>query len=407
MTKEERQQLIKRGGELHRVALREGRKLTDAEQTELTQIEAQLDEHEYGEKHADAQRRFASSIELRRKQPRPGEVRIYSPQERLADEKPWDGPGLGMYLRGIALNKWDGAEELRALAEGSMGGGGYLVPTPLSLTLIDLLRNEAQVIRAGAVTVPMDSATLRMARLAGDVTSSWKAENSPITYSDNNFEQVLFTAHTLCSATKISVELLEDSAPAVDSIVSNSIAKSMALGLDYGALYGDGLSDNPTGIKNQTGVTVTPVNVMAEVVPSWTPFSVAAATLMGYNVKGPFSAIYSARTAGDLDLLKDSLGQPLRQPPLVEAIAKFVSNQVPNNLSAGSPLVSNTSDIFVGQFDECMIGMRTSLAMEVSRVAGDTTGSAFTNLQVWVRAYLRADVQLRHPKAFNVVTGIL
>jgi HK97 family phage major capsid protein len=271
--------------------------------------------------------------------------------------------------------------------------------------MIDLLRNQAQVIQAGAVTIPMDTATLKMARLADDVTSGWKAENSPMTESDNTFEQVLFTSHTLTSLTKISVELLEDSAPAVDSIVSESIAKSMALGLDLAALYGDGGSNNPVGVKNQTNVTITPVNGGPATL-AWLPLSQAASTLMGFNVTGPFGAIYSARTAGEFDALRDSLGQPLRQPPLVDAMEKYVTNQIPNNLPGGSPITGTASDIFVAKWSECMIGMRTSLAMEVSRVAADSFGSAFSNLQVWIRAYLRADVQLRHPHAFNVLTGI-
>ena len=83
----------------------------------------------------------------------------------------------------------------------------------------------------------------------------------------------------------------------------------------------------------------------------------------------------------------------------------MVTNQIPNNLTHGS--ANTASDAFVGQFDQCMIGMRTGLVMEVSRVAADSTGSAFANTQLWVRAYLRADVQLAHPLAFNVLTGIL
>ena len=45
-----------------------------------------------------------------------------------------------------------------------------------------------------------------------------------------------------------------------------------------------------------------------------------------------------------------------------------------------------------------MIGMRTSFRLDTtSRSAGD----AFENLQIAVRAYLRADVQVAHPEAFN------
>src|SRR5262249_16639605 len=123
------------------------------------------------------------------------------------------------------------------------------------------------------------------------------------------------------------------------------------------------------------------------------------------NYTGPFSILYSARTAGELDNLQDTLHQPLRQPDLVAAARKFVTNQIPNNLTKGG--ANTASDAFIGQFDQCMIGMRTGMVMEISRVAADSTGSAFTNTQVWIRAYLRADVQLAHPNAFNVLNGIL
>jgi hypothetical protein len=47
-----------------------------------------------------------------------------------------------------------------------------------------------------------------------------------------------------------------------------------------------------------------------------------------------------------------------------------------------------------------MIGLRTSFRLEVSRLAGDS----FKKLQIAVRAYLRADVQLAHPEAFIVLS---
>jgi HK97 family phage major capsid protein len=152
-------------------------------------------------------------------------------------------------------------------------------------------------------------------------------------------------------------------------------------------------------------VTVTDLGTNGYTLTDFSKFSSAIATLLGNNFNGPFSAIYSARTAGELDNLQDTLHQPLRQPDLVAATRKFVSNQVPNNLTKGS--ASTASDAFIGQFDQALIGIRTGMVMEISRVAGDSTGSAFTNAQVWIRAYLRADVQLAHPAAFVVLNGIL
>ena len=137
----------------------------------------------------------------------------------------------------MLTGRWE--PELRALAEGTPSAGGYVIPTPLALQVVDLLRNQAQVHRAGAVSVTMNSATLKMARLASDVTAGWKAENAAMTYSDNSFQQILFTANTLIAGAKISLEMIEDSEN-IDAVVSNSISKALALALDYAALYGSG-----------------------------------------------------------------------------------------------------------------------------------------------------------------------
>jgi hypothetical protein len=44
--------------------------------------------------------------------------------------------------------------------------------------------------------------------------------------------------------------------------------------------------------------------------------------------------------------------------------------------------------------------------LEISRTATMGATSMFSTLQVAIRAYLRADVQLARPAAFAVVTGI-
>ncbi len=332
----------------------------------------------------------------------PGEVRTYKPNEAISENR-HNGPGIGAYVRGIATGNWKHAEELRALAVGGTPGS-YLVPAPLGTAVIDLVRNQAQVVRAGAVTVPMESATLKIARQTGDVTSGWKAENAAMTFSDANFESVTFTAQTLVAGSKLSVEIVED-AYNIDQIVGSSISQSLALAVDYAALYGSGSSNQPTGIRNQSGVTVTDLATNGYTLVDFSKYSSAISTLMGYNFNGPFGIMHSARTAGELDNLRDTLNQPMRQTDMVAAAKKFVTNQIPNNLTHGT--ASTASDVFVGQWDQCMIGARTEMIIEATRVGGDSSGSAMSNLQYWIRAYLRADIQLIHPKAFNVLTGVL
>jgi HK97 family phage major capsid protein len=400
-------------------ATAENRNLTDAEQRDWDGLKAKTDAihgtldraAQLGEMRAELEKPVVAGAAGHQdnngmtyvsRNLNPGEVRAYRPNEAIA-EAPYCGPGIGAYVRGIVTGRWDGAMELRALAEGSTPGS-YLVPTPLATYVIDLVRNQTRVIRAGAVSVPFESATFKIARLTQDVQSNWKAENSAITFSDANFDVVTFTAQMLVAGSKLSIEVIED-ANNLDQIVGNSIGKSLALALDYAALYGSGASNQPTGIKNQSGVTVTVLGTNGYTLTDFSKYSAGIATIMGANFEGPFGILHSARTAGELDNLQDTLHQPLRQPDLVAAARKYVTNQIPNNLTVGS--ASTTSDAFIGQWDQCMIGMRTGMVMEISRVAADSSGSAFTNTQVWIRAYLRADVQLAHPLGFNVLTGIL
>jgi HK97 family phage major capsid protein len=141
--------------------------------------------------HVATQREVEDEIERRRDEElaelRAGSVRRPSPstsrepvltreqsvydwlQHRGAFDDHQDQPlSLQRYLRGMATARWDGATHERALAEATIGAGGALVPAPLSARVIDLARNQTRVFQAGAITVPMTSQTLALARLTGE-----------------------------------------------------------------------------------------------------------------------------------------------------------------------------------------------------------------------------------------------
>jgi hypothetical protein len=122
----------------------------------------------------------------------------------------------------------------------------------------------------------------------------------------------------LVAGSKLSIEVVED-AQNIDAIVGNSITKALALALDYASLYGSGSSNQPKGIRNQPGVTVTDLGTNGLTLTDCSKFSSAIATLMGYNFQGPFSAIYSARTSGEWTHCRtpctSRYGNPIRWPP--------------------------------------------------------------------------------------------
>ena len=131
------------------------------------------------------------------------------------------------------------------------------MPAPLSARVIDLARNATRVFQAGAITVPMTSQTLALARLTSEGSPAWKTEGANITAADLAFDRVTFTARTLVRRVDLSVELFEDADPSSEDIIARSFAGQMAVELDRVALLGSGTAPEPRGVLNQTGVTLT------------------------------------------------------------------------------------------------------------------------------------------------------
>lgn len=302
------------------------------------------------------------------------------------------------FLRGKVSGRWNGATAEKALSEGTDSAGGFLVPDVLSAQVIDLMRNQARINQAGAVTIPMTSDNLRLARLAGDPTGSWKAELAAVADSNLTFERISLVPRVLAVKVLASVELIEDGHD-VEGTISRSLAAALALELDRAALRGSGVGSEPTGLRNQTGVTVTSLGANGAT-PTYAKFSEAIQTVREGNDE-PNAIIYSPRTAGTLDRLVDSTAQPLQPLPSFQALTKYTTKQIPDNLVHGT--ATNASEAYIGNFAQMYVGLRTSLKVEVSR----TSGEAWDKLGLEIRAYLRADVALAHPGSFVVLTGII
>ncbi len=305
---------------------------------------------------------------------------------------------LQKYLRGVVYGDWQGADaERRALAEGTLASGGALVPAPLSARIIDRARNEARVLQAGAVTVPMDSATLDLARVAGDPDAAWHSENVAITPSDVTLERVTLRARTLAGIVQISRELLED-ASGVDDEVVRIFGQVFALKLDTAALYGTGTAPEPRGVRNTTGVTAISMGANGATPTSYDPLIDAVGTLADNNFEAT-GIIHAPRTARTLAKLKDSTGQPLGIPPYVADVPRYSTNQVPTNLTQGTS--TTASDIFTADWRELLIGLRTGFEVQVLRERYADSGT------IGLLAWFRGDVLAARPKAFVVTTGVL
>ncbi len=304
---------------------------------------------------------------------------------------------LQKWLRGTVLGDWTGApRELKAMQEGTLSSGGAMVPTPLSAEVIDRMRNQSRVIQAGARTVPMESATLKMARVASDPSAAWHTESATITPSDGTLEVVTFTARALTSIVKFSLELLED-ASGVDDLVKQIMGDTFALKVDLAALYGSGIAPEPQGVKAATGVTTLSSGANGAAPTSWDFLVDAEGTLADNNFDAT-AVIDAPRTERELGKLKDSTGQPLRMPDYIADLPRYPTNQVPINLTQGTSV--DASDVFTADWGNLMIGVRHQFSVKVMDQRYLDTG------EVGLFCFWRGDVQLARPKAFVVTTGV-
>ena len=308
-----------------------------------------------------------------------------------------EGLSFDRWIRGVATGEWDDAPLERALAESSVGAGGALVPSPLGARVIDLARNATRVFQAGAITVPMTSQTLALARLTSEGTPAWKTENAAITAADMVFDRVTFTARTLVRLITLSVELFEDADPSSEDVIARSFAGQMAVELDRVALLGTGTAPEPRGVLNQTGVTLTDHGAAGSAITNydWWLDAIGAVRAAGFE---PNAHIQAPRSSTSLSKLKEATTNAYLAPP-AGLLPMLNTKSVPINITVGAS--TDTSYIFTADWSNLLVGIRTPFRL---RFVGERYLA--DNLQYAFLAYLRCDVQLSQPSSFVVDRGV-
>ena len=177
---------------------------------------------------------------------------ILSKDMKLADRHPpRDGRPLSLArtIKGISTGDWTGAEyEQRAMSVGSLPGGGYSVPAELSSMWIDLARAKSVCVAGGAATVPMESMTLRIASITGDVVPVFRPENVSLPEADVTFGALDLKARLIGVVCRASLELISDS-PNASEMITASITQSLGVAMDAAMLKATAWSMRRTIIR--------------------------------------------------------------------------------------------------------------------------------------------------------------
>lgn len=323
-------------------------------------------------------------------------VPVLAHKDRYSDLQPnKSGMSFGRWMRGILTGKFaddrkELTEEMKALATSPDASGGYTVPEPLSREFIDLLRNNLVLSRAGARFVPMTSKTLSLAKLTGDATVEWHAENANVNSSDPTLGIATLSAKTIVGLVKFSVELSEDSIN-IQEMISRSLSQGTALAIDRAGL-GNVITNGPSGIMSFSGRNrITGIGTIDDYDP-WIDGMGALLTAnvplerIGASVMGPgtWKALAKLKTG----LANDKT--PLRKPDALANTPFLVTNSVAS--SSGSP---TTEVAYLADWNDLLYGVRTDINV---RVLNEVFRGS--NLQVAMLVYARVDFAATREQSF-------
>ena len=279
----------------------------------------------------------------------------------------------------------------RDLTAASASGGGYLVGTE-NMSFIELMRNRSVVYSMGArrlsglvgsVTVPKQTA-------AG--TAVWLAnEASTATESAQTFGQMSLTPKTVGAYTEISRQLLLQSSPDAEGIVTSDLGTVCALAIDVGAIRGAGSGGEPQGIVGTAGVgSVSGTSLAAAGVLEFQS-DVAGGNLLvdscGYVTTPAVAALLMARPE-----LPSTGTTRLWQGNMLNGSLFNMRAMTSNQMSAATMLFGDWSQVVIGEWGV--------LEVEVNPYANFQAGI------IGVRAMVSIDVGLRYGGAFSYSSSI-
>ena len=254
----------------------------------------------------------------------------------------------------------------------------------LANEFIDVLRNSASVMQAGARMLPGLVGNVAIPKKTAASAGGWiSTEGGASSESEPTFGTVSLTPKTVGAFTDMTRQLILQSTPAIEALVRDDLTQALALAIDKGALEGTGLSGQPTGLLSTVGVNKPAA--FAAAVPTFAEMVALETAVAEDNaLMGNLAYITDAATYGGLKTKAKDAGSGM-----------FV---IENNNANGYPVIrtqqATAGNVYFGNFSDMLIGMWGGLDLTVDPYTASTTGT------VRVVALQTVDVAVRHAVSF-------
>lgn len=291
-----------------------------------------------------------------------------------------DGIFLSYEAMGYGLRQ----QQMRMQSAGAAGKGAELVATELHAEMyIESLRAQAVIGQLGARMVSGLVGDVDIPKQNGSATFYWVEEDGAATDSDLAFTTVQLRPKTLATAVPITRRIMTQSTPDIEALVLGDIMRGQSLGLDNGALYGTGASNQPTGIVNTSGIGAIAFTTPGK--PTWQEIVQFETDVAEANADANTMAY----------LMRPSMRGTLKSTEKAAGTAKFMweGGRV-NDYNAAVTTQVNAGQILFGDYSQALIGLWGALDVVPDRATKVASGGLV------MRLFQDADVAVRHPQAF-------
>jgi HK97 family phage major capsid protein len=282
------------------------------------------------------------------------------------------------------------------------GPGSAIIATNLMADqTIDRLRAQLVIRQLGARVLSGLTGNVAIPRLKGSASAAWVAENTAITATDPQTDQVTLAPHTAGAITEFSRLLLLQGSPDVESLVRGDLTAVLAQALDLAAIQGTGASNQPRGILSTVGIGSLALGTNGAALTYANVVDLMGQTQdLNAESSNAFLSNYKVRRA--VQKLVDTTGRPLGESVVFQNVPRAYTTNVPNTLTKGTA-VGICSALIYGDFSQLLVGLWSELDILVNPYES----TAYSKGNVQVRAMLTCDISVRHPESFAAAQDIL
>ena len=288
------------------------------------------------------------------------------------------------------------------------GSGANLIPSEyMGSSFIDVLRNRARTIEAGATVLNGLQGDVEIPRKTATSTAYWVGEGSDVTESTPAFDQVSLTPNTVGALATYSRKMILQSSPDIEQLMRADLAGTLAVELDRVGIEGSGSGAEPLGILGTSGIGDLALGTNGDYPAYADLVNLVKEVAIDNADVGKLGFLLSATSKAKLQLVEKATDTGLfvfedgeNGDGRIAGYRALVSNQVPDDLDKGTSSGICSAVIF-GNWADLMVGNWGALEIALDHSTNFASGG------VRIRALLDADVAVRHAQSFAAIQDML